>query len=94
MKKTEDGARAVMAQKGLTPVEPYSGNNSPWQSECGNCGEITRPTLSSVRKTVRLGQPKCCDLCRRNGRIRLPEAVDALLLASGEPLVPIRHGCT
>ena len=87
-KKTEEDARSIMALRGLTPIPPYSDVNSPWESVCGNCGGITFPTLTSVKKAIRQGQPKCCDLCRRNGPIRPEQAEDLLRLAGGEPLVP------
>ena len=77
-----------MALRGLTPIPPYSDVNSPWESICGNCGGITFPTLTSVKKALKQGQPKCCDLCRRNGPIRPEQAEDMLRLAGGEPLVP------
>lgn len=86
-KRTEEEARALMAQRGLTPWGQYPGVNSPWESQCGNCHGITAPTLTSVRKAIRQGQPKCCDLCRRNGPIRAEQAEDLLYLAGGEPLV-------
>lgn len=77
-----------MAERGLTPRTPYRSNSTPWESECGNCHQVTWPTLSSVQKAIRQGQPKCCDLCRRNGAIR-PQVAEALLRrAGGEPLVP------
>ncbi|SET81696.1 hypothetical protein SAMN05421811_104249 [Nonomuraea wenchangensis] len=87
-KKTEEEARAVMAIRGLTPKVPYPGNRVPWESTCGNCGGTTSPTLSSVRKAIKQGQPKCCDTCRRNGPIGPEQAVDLLRLAGAEPLVP------
>ncbi|GAA2500420.1 hypothetical protein GCM10010406_41150 [Streptomyces thermolineatus] len=85
-KKTETEARTIMLQRGLTPLVPYPGNSAPWESECGNCGSITAPTLSSVRKAIKQGQPKCCDLCRRNGPITAAAAEDLLRLAGAEPL--------
>ena len=87
-KKTEEEARSVMALRGLTPKVPYPGNRAPWESTCGNCKGTTSPTLSSVRKAIKQGQPKCCDLCRRNGPIRAEQAMDLLRLAGAEPLVP------
>lgn len=86
-KKTEAEARAVMAQRGLTPRTPYQDTSSPWESECGNCRSVTWPTLSSVKKAIREGQPKCCDRCRRNGPMRPEVAEDLLRRAGGEPLV-------
>ncbi|MFB6513092.1 helix-turn-helix domain-containing protein [Streptomyces virginiae] len=85
-KKTETEARTIMLQRSLTPLVPYPGNNAPWESECGKCGGITAPTLSSVRKAIKQGQPKCCDLCRRNGPITAAAAEDLLRLAGAEPL--------
>lgn len=87
-KKTEAEARAVMALRGLAPTVPYVDNRTPWESVCGNCKGTTSPTLSSVKKAIKQGQPKCCDLCRRNGPIRPEQAEDMLRLAGGEPLVP------
>lgn len=86
-KKTEEEARTVMALRGLTPTVPYVDNRTPWESVCGNCKGTTSPTLSSVKKAIKQNQPKCCDLCRRNGPIRPQQAEDMLRLAGGEPLV-------
>ncbi|MGW1911912.1 hypothetical protein ACWCQS_14565 [Streptomyces sp. NPDC002076] len=77
-----------MAERGLVPQVPYQSNNTPWESECGNCHEVTWPTLSSVKKAITQGQPKCCDRCRRNGPIRPEVAEDLLRRAGGEPLMP------
>ncbi|MGV9596111.1 hypothetical protein ACWDR1_05525 [Streptosporangium sandarakinum] len=44
--------------------------------------------MTSVKKAIKQGQPKCCDLCRRNGPIRPEQAEDLLRLAGAEPLVP------
>ncbi|WP_159424640.1 hypothetical protein [Streptomyces sp. TLI_053] len=90
MKYTEREARALMAERGLTPLlpVPYPGNTVPWESECGNCRQVTAPTLASVRKAINRGQPKCCDLCRRNAPITQRAAVDLLLRAGAEPLEP------
>lgn len=77
-----------MAECGLAPRTPYRSNSTPWESECGNCHQVTWPTLSSAQKAIRQGQPKCCDLCRRSGAIRPQVAEDLLRRASGEPLVP------
>jgi hypothetical protein len=41
-----------------------------------------------VRKAIKQGQPKCCDLCRRNGPITDAAANDLLLLAGAKPLEP------
>ncbi|WP_351237692.1 hypothetical protein [Streptomyces sp. NPDC002133] len=85
-KRTETEARTIMRQRGLTPLVPYPGTNAPWESECGNCGGITSPTLSSIRKAIRQGQPKCCDVCRRNGPVTAAAAEDLLRRAGAEPL--------
>ncbi|MFE3121830.1 hypothetical protein ACFXHD_00225 [Streptomyces hydrogenans] len=87
-KRTEDEARAIMTERGLTPQGPYPGNNTPWTSVCGTCKGITAPTLTSVRKALRQKQPKGCDLCRRNGAIAPEEAADLMRAAGAEPLVP------
>ncbi|MFD3836711.1 hypothetical protein ACFWWC_10680 [Streptomyces sp. NPDC058642] len=40
-----------------------------------------------MKKAICQGQPKCCDLCRRNGAMRPEVAEDLLRRAGGEPLV-------
>lgn len=87
-KRTDEDARAIMAQRGLDPTCPYPGNNTPWESVCGVCGGTTAPTLTSVRKALKQGQGKSCDLCRRNGAIRPEDAEDMLRTAGAEPLEP------
>ncbi|WP_406277279.1 hypothetical protein [Embleya sp. NBC_00896] len=78
----------MMALRGLTPLVPYQANGQPWKSECGNCGGVTAPTLSSVIKAIGQEQPKCCDVCRRNGPINASAAEDLLRRAGAEPLEP------
>lgn len=77
-----------MADRGLTPLEPYVDNRTPWKSTCGNCGEVTSPTLASVKKALKQQQPKCCDWCRRNGPIRPEVAEDLLRRAGAEAIAP------
>ncbi|SOE08923.1 hypothetical protein SAMN06272775_0004 [Streptomyces sp. 2323.1] len=86
-KRTEGEARAIMAERGLTPQGPYPGNGTPWMSVCGTCNGITAPTLTSVRKALRQEQGRGCDLCRRNGAIAPEEAADLMRVAGAEPLV-------
>ncbi|MFD4957030.1 hypothetical protein [Streptomyces sp. NPDC058451] len=87
-KRTDEDARAIMSQRGLDPIGPYPGNNMPWPSVCGVCGGTTAPTLTSVRKALKQGHGKGCDLCRRNGAIRPEDAEDMLRAAGAEPLEP------
>lgn len=87
-KRTEQEARAILAQRGLEATEPYKGVNTPWKARCLTCGGTTAPTLSSVRKALAQRQGFGCDLCRRNGPIRPEDATDMLRAAGAEPLVP------
>lgn len=43
----EADARAVMAEHGLTPVEPYPGSSRPWRC-VHECGRTVAPTLANV----------------------------------------------
>ncbi|GHF27242.1 hypothetical protein GCM10010218_05230 [Streptomyces mashuensis] len=87
-KRTEEGARTIMAQRGLDPIGPYPGTNTPWPSVCSVCGGTTAPTLTSIRKALKQGQGAGCDLCRRNGAICPEDAEDILRTAGAEPLEP------
>lgn len=53
-----DGSPDHQAAAGPGTVCPYPGSSAPWESECGHCDGITAPTLSSVRKAIKQGQPK------------------------------------
>jgi hypothetical protein len=86
-KRSDEDARAIIAQRGLEPLGPYPGNNTPWLVRCSVCGGTTSPTLTSVRKALKLGRGYGCDLCRRNGPIRPADAEDILRAAGAEPLV-------
>lgn len=87
-KRTEEEAGAIMAERGLAPRGSYPGSNKPWASLCSVCGGETSPTLTSVRKALKQGQRKGCDLCRRNGAIRPEDAEDMLRVVGAEPLDP------
>ena len=45
----EGTARADMLAAGLHPIVPFSSANSPWPSECLECGNIVSPSLTAVR---------------------------------------------
>lgn len=47
LRMPEVDARAIMAEKGLDPVEPYPGSGRPWASR-HVCGRVVTPTLGNV----------------------------------------------
>lgn len=80
-KRSDEEARAFFISKGLTPLEPYPGQNKPWKSKCKNCKQIVSPHFSSIKAGRR------CGVC--SGAVVLPEmAIKVMRKANLDPLLP------
>jgi len=88
-KSTKSGpAVDSMLRAGLRPLVEYPGTNSPWSSQCLNCGQIVTPRYSGIVG----GQGGCvtCGIQKRAKARSTPEDEALRILASAQarPLVP------
>jgi len=65
----------IMLKSGLSPLEPFPGNDLPWKSLCLKCGKSPSPSLHHVKDGTG------CGYC--GGRIVDAEDAVALMIASG-----------
>lgn len=73
---------AVLAERGLTPLESYPGALKPWRCRCDTCGNEVRPWWAGIQQ----GQSGC-RFCA--GAAVDPEAAAELMRTAGlEPLTP------
>jgi hypothetical protein len=79
-------AHADLDAAGREPLEDYRGANWPWKSRCRQCGTVSSPTISNLRKGHR------CQICAarkvsKDSRLRERERAVADMRAAGwEPL--------
>lgn len=69
-----------MLDAGITPLVPYIGYETPWESECAKCKRIVTPTLHSIRS----GQGGC-GYCAGK-KVDLIQVIDFMRSNGFEPL--------
>ena len=86
---SHEKAAAIMLERGLEVLEPYTGAMVPWQSRCVTCGTIGSPSFASVAD----GRQGGCWACGKK-KISASKMIDedvaaAVMLANQlEPLEP------
>lgn len=71
-----------MNAAGFEPLEPYPGASWTWKSQCLDCGKVSHPRLSTVRRGHR------CQHCAGNALLDSELAAAKMREAGLEPLVP------
>jgi len=72
----QKAAIAIMVKVKLKPLEPYKGAGSPWICKCLICGNITSPSLHSIKKG------SGCKYCSGNAKLN-PESAEKVMLKAG-----------
>ncbi len=86
-----EAAAAFMIEKGLEPLEPYSGSGKQWRCRCLTCGAEVTPRYTNIKQGW--GGCRSCGRASASRTQRGPEAeaIAAFRGAGLEPLEPFRN---
>ena len=82
LRTPEEDAKKFMREAGGEPLEPYKNSHSRWKVRCINCGAISHPLLSNVKR----GQGVCM-ACRPKSPVVTEES--AIKFIDGKGLSPV-----
>ncbi|MEY9861474.1 hypothetical protein ABH935_007115 [Catenulispora sp. GAS73] len=61
-------ARDLMTRRGFEPLEDYPGVREPWRCRCRTCGNIVKPSLSSITGKPQGGCNTCAEYGFKRGK--------------------------
>jgi len=87
---SEEEARKILLGAKLRPLKPYQGSRIPWESECLECGRISKPRVDSVKN--RGAKCRFCSAKERGleGRMSQEDAFALARKSNLEPLEPYK----
>lgn len=87
---SEEQAREIFLAAKLKPLKPYEGSRVPWESECLDCGRISKPRVDTVKN--RGAKCRFCSAKERGleGRMSQEDAFALARKSNLEPLEPYK----